>query len=147
MKDPLLPTRNMADFTFSGTPGEAKTLWLDLRDRILPNGRSLYLTVAGAGADFGAASLDGARVRLVFKDRAAALREHEFDRFTQVRDNYAHIVEEQPNSRRLNLFNRFEGDLMDLLRVSPDHGLGRAYWHEINPEQPAPPVETRRPAS
>jgi len=39
VKDPLWPLRNMFDFTFSVKPGEARTLWLDLRDRILPPGK------------------------------------------------------------------------------------------------------------
>jgi hypothetical protein len=66
--------------------------------------------------------------------------EHVLDRFTQVRDNYAHIVEESPRSRRLNLYNRFEKDITDLLRVDPDHALGRQYWYDYNREQPRPPV-------
>jgi hypothetical protein len=60
VKDPAWSLRKMLDFTFSVRPGEARTLWLDLRDRILPDGKGLYLTLAGAGPDFGAAALDGA---------------------------------------------------------------------------------------
>jgi hypothetical protein len=126
-------------------PGEAKTLWLDLRDRVLPNGRSLYLTIAGAGPDFGTASLEGAQLRLVFKPREDARPEHELDRFTQVRDNYAHLVEEYPNSRRLNLFTRFEADAADLLRVNPDHYPGRNYWWDNNKEQVKPPFTQPSP--
>ncbi|MDP2984952.1 MAG: LamG-like jellyroll fold domain-containing protein, partial [Candidatus Latescibacter sp.] len=139
VKDPIWPYRNLFDFTFSVKPGEAKTLWMDTRDRILPNGKSLYLTIAGAGADFGPASLEGAQIRLVFKPRKDAAPEHEMDRFTQVRDNYAHLVEEYPNSRRLNLFTRFETDAADLLRVNPDHYPGLNYWYDNNKEQAHPP--------
>ena len=57
VKDPLWPQRNLLDFSFSVKPGEARTLWLDTRDRILPPGKGLYLTIAGAGSDFGPASL------------------------------------------------------------------------------------------
>ena len=53
VKDPLWPMRNMLDVSFAVTPGEARTVFLDTRDRILPNDRSLYLTIASAGADFG----------------------------------------------------------------------------------------------
>ena len=127
VKDPLWPLRDMLDFTFSVKPGEARTLWLDLRDRILPPGKNLYLTIAGAGADFGAASLNGAALRLVFKSRKAARAEHEIDRFTQVRDCYAMLVEEHPHSAKFNLWNRFETDLNDLLRVNPYHSPGRNY--------------------
>ena len=59
VKDPLWPQRNLLDFSFSVKPGEARTLWLDTRDRILPAGKGLYLTIAGAGSDFGPASLAG----------------------------------------------------------------------------------------
>ena len=144
VKDPLWPLRNMFDFTFSVKPGEARTLWLDLRDRILSPGKSLYLTIAGAGGDFGPASLDGATLRLVFKPRAEARVEHVIDRFTQVKDCYAMLVEEHPHSPKYNLWNRFETDLTDLLRVDPNHLLGRKYA-AIELGQPAPLVHLPLP--
>ena len=146
VKDPLWPMRNLCDFTFSVKPGEAKTVWLDLRDRLLPAGKGLWITIAGAGADFNAAALAGAEVRLVFKPRAAALAEHELDRFTQAKDSYAMLVEEHPHSPKFNLWNRFKGDLEDLLRVDPDHRLGRQYaavaldWPHPPYQQPEPPA-------
>lgn len=138
VKDPLWPARNMLDFSFSVKPGEPHTLWLDTRDRILPNGKSLYLTIAGAGADLGPEALEGAEVRLIFKPWKDAAKEHELDRFTQVRDNYAQFVEEHTNTRRLRLFARFEADIADLLRVNPDHDPGRNYWYDANKEQAKP---------
>jgi len=141
VKDPLWPLRNMCDFSFSVKPGEARTLWLDLRDRILPPGKSLYVAIAGAGP----VSLDGATVRLVFKPREAARAEHELDRFTQVRDSYAMFVEEHGHSPKLNLFNRFQADLTDLLRVNPNYYPGRNYaavelgWPRPPFKQPDPP--------
>jgi hypothetical protein len=145
VKDPIWPLRNMMDVSVSVKPGEARTIWLDLRDRILPNEKGLYLTLSGAGPGLTPAALDGAAVRLVFKARQDALAEHTQDRFTQVRDNYAHIVEESPRTRRLKLFARWEGDMTDLLRVDPDHVLGRQYWYDYNKEQPAPPVTLATP--
>ena len=125
--DPLWPARVLLDFTFSATPGEAKTLWLDTRDRLLPSGRGLWISLASGSGDFSAASLVGAKLRLVFKPRTAARPEHELDRLTQARDSYAMLVEEHPNSPKLALWVRFKGDLEDLLRVNPDHDLGRKY--------------------
>ncbi len=142
--DPLWPLRTMLDFTWSVKPGEAKTLWLDLRDRLLPKGRGLWLSMAGAGQDFDAASLDGARIRLVFKSRAAARPEHESDRFTQARDSYAMLVEEHPTSPKLDLWNRFKGDLDDLLRANPDHVLGRQYA-AVATGAPRPPYAPAKP--
>jgi len=127
VKDPLWPMRDMLDVTFGVKPGEAKTLWLDLRDRLLPAGKGFWLTLAGAGADFSDELLVGAKLRLVFKPREAARAEHELDRFTQAKDTYAMLVEEHPNSPKLNMWVRFKGDLDDLLRVNPDHELGRQY--------------------
>ena len=127
VNDPLWLIREMADFSFSVKPGEAHTLWLDLRDRLLPPGAALHLTIAAAGADFGPAMLEGAALRLVFKPREAARAEHEIDRFTQARDSYAMLVEEHPYGPKFNLWVRFENDLKDLLRVNPDHVLGRQY--------------------
>ena len=128
VKDPLWPMRDMLDFTFSVRPGEKKTLWLDLRDRILPKGKGLYITLSGAGADFGSASLLGATVRVIFKSRKDALPEHEIDRFTQAKDTYAMLVEEHPFGPRYDTWNRFQADITDLLRVDPDHVPGRNYW-------------------
>ncbi len=146
VKDPLWNYRDMMDFTFSVKPGEAKTLWLDLRDRILPVGKGFYITIAGAGQDFGPGMLEGAEIRLVFKSRESAVVEHEEDRFTQVKDVYAMLVEEHPASNKLNMWNRFVGDLNDLMRVNPKHELGRYYsalaLHTARPEDvlPEPPA-------
>ena len=139
IKDPLWPMRDMLYFTFAVKPGAPHTLWLDTRDRILPNGKSLYITIAAQSAEFNTSSLEGAEVRLIFKAYKDALPEHIADRLTQVRDEYANIVEESVNSRRLNLFNRFDADITDLLRVDPQNDLGRKYWHEKNMEQVRPP--------
>jgi hypothetical protein len=145
VKDPLWPLRNMLDVNVSVKPGEPHTLWLDTRDRLLPPGKSLSLTIAGAGADFGPETLEGAEIRLVFKPRREALAEHVLDRFTQVRDNYAHLVEENPRTRRLNTFTRFEADVADLLRADPEHVQGQRYWYDHNREQPRPPVTLATP--
>ncbi|HTV08075.1 MAG TPA: LamG domain-containing protein [Candidatus Aquilonibacter sp.] len=139
IKDPIWPMRNMLDYSFSIKPGHPYTLWLDTRDRILPNGKSLYITLASASPEFGTQSIEGMRVRLIFKPYKDALPEHISDRLTQVRDNYANLVEESVNSRKLNIFNRFDADITDLLRVDPDNDLGRKYWNELNHEQLHPP--------
>ena len=139
IKDPIWPMRDMLDFSFSVKPGEPHTLWLDTRDRMLPNGKSLYLTIASASAEFGPAALEAMHLRLIFKPWKDALPEHVSDRLTQVRDNYANLVEESVNSRKLNIFNRFDADITDLLRVDPDNDLGRKYWNEMNHEQIKPP--------
>ncbi|MFB3854846.1 MAG: LamG-like jellyroll fold domain-containing protein [Vicinamibacterales bacterium] len=145
VRDPIWPLRTMLDVGVSVKPGEPHTLWLDLRDRVLINGKGLYLVIAGAGSDFGPAALEGAALRLVFKPRREAIAEHVLDRFTQVRDNYAHIVEERPNTRRLNLYTRFETDITDLLRVDPDNRRGLEYWSDYNREVPRPPVRLAEP--
>ncbi|MGA2350550.1 MAG: LamG-like jellyroll fold domain-containing protein [Terracidiphilus sp.] len=141
VRDPLWPMRDMLNFTFSVKPGEAHTLWLDTRDRILPNDKSLLITIASASAEFNVAALEGVEVRLIFKPYKDALKEHVADRLTQVRDNFSNMTEEHVNSRRLNTYNRFYADISDLLRVDPTNDLGRKYWHEWNPET-APPDYT-----
>ena len=143
VKDPLWPARNMLDFTFSVKPGEPKTLWLDLRDRMLPPGKPIWFTIAGAG-DIHWANLRGAEVRLVFKPREAARAEHELDRFTQAKDSYAMLVEEHPKNPKLNLWNRFEADITDLMRVNPDHVPGRNYY-AVGVGGPRPPFTLAAP--
>ncbi len=53
--------------------GEARTIFLDTRDRMLPPDKSLLLSIAGAGEDLDAARLDGMQVRLKFKPRKEAM--------------------------------------------------------------------------
>ncbi len=130
--DPLWPMRDMLDFSFSVKPGEPHTLWLDTRDRILQNDKSLYITIASASAEFGPGALEGAEIRVVFKPRKDALPEHIADRLTQVKDNFSNMVEEAVSSERLNTWNRFYGDISDLLRVDPENDLGRKYWFAAN---------------
>ena len=138
VKDPLWPMRDMLNFTFSVKPGEPHTLWLDTRDRIMPNDKSLLITIASASAEFNAMALEGAEVRLIFKPYKDAAKEHIADRLTQARDNFSNMTEEHVNSRRLNTYNRFYADITDLLRVDPANDLGRKYWHEWNPETVPP---------
>lgn len=131
VKDPIWPGRDMIDVSVSVRPGEKRTVWLDLRDRILTDD-SLFLTMASAAPDFGAQSLDGMKVRLVFKDRAAALPEHIADRFNQVKDNWGFLVEEHTSSKRAGLYRRLYTDVSDLLRVDPDNAEARRYWADIS---------------
>lgn len=131
VKDPLWQMRDLADISFSVKPNEAHTLWIDTRDRILPAGHALYISMAGAGADFTPALLKGAHIRLVYKPKEKARPEFELDRITQVRDLYGFTVEERPVSPRLNLANRFFADDSDLLKVNPDHWLGKAYKYVL----------------
>jgi hypothetical protein len=139
VKDPIWPMRNLMDISVSVKPGEARTLWLDTRDRILPN-KSFYITIAGAGADFDAKALDGMKIRLVFKDRQAGLKEHVTDRFNQIKDNWGYLVEEHTASKRESLYDRLVTDATDLLKVDPDNRLAREYWADItyNSQGPLP---------
>ena len=77
-------------------------------------------------------------MRLIFKPRTEAAKEHELDRFTQARDSYAMLIEEHTNNPRLNLYNRFAADVTDLLRVNPDHWLAQTYWYDSNRSHPKP---------
>jgi hypothetical protein len=140
VKDPLWPGRDLLDVNVSVKPGEARTVFLDTRDRILPEGKSLYLTIAGAGADFDAKMLDGMAVRLKFKPAEDAKPEHVADRLAQARDNLAFLVEEHDVSKRLARYARLDAELSDLLKVDPKNPHGREMWAELNPEQPGVPV-------
>jgi hypothetical protein len=130
VKDPIWPGRNMIDVSVSVKPGEARTVWLDLRDRILTPD-SLYLTLAADSAAFGPKALDGTKIRLVLKDREAAKVEHVADRLNQVKDNWAFLVEEHTTSKRQGLYRRLYADISDLLKVDPDNQIGREYWGDI----------------
>ncbi|HWA24816.1 MAG TPA: LamG-like jellyroll fold domain-containing protein [Lacunisphaera sp.] len=127
IKDPLWSLRELAGVTVGLRVGAPVTLWLDTRDRLLPKGRGLWISIEGRGAEISAQALRQARVRLVFKPRAAARAEHVADRFAQARDAYAMLVEEHPHSEKFDLWNRFKGDLEDVLAADPEHRLARQY--------------------
>lgn len=138
IKDPIWPERNMLDISFSVKPNQAYTLWLDIRDRIL-NDQSLYLTLASSAAEFNATDLNGTEIELVFTSREQAKVEHLQDRFNQVKDNWGNLVEEHTSSQRMALYRRAHADISDLLRVDPEHSLGRLYWHYMSfKSQPEP---------
>jgi hypothetical protein len=139
VKDPIWPQRDMIDVQVSVRPHEARTLWLDLRDRILTS-NPLYLSIASAAPDFGARAVDGMKIRLIFKDREAAKVEHIADRFNQVKDNWGFLVEEHTASKREALYRRLYGDISDLLRVDPDNLQGRLYWQDISYYAQSSPV-------
>jgi hypothetical protein len=145
IKDPIWPGRDMIDVSFSVKPGEARTVWLDLRDRILTDD-SLWISLASGSPDFDARSIDGLAIRMVFKPRNEAMVEHVADRFNQVKDNWSFLVEARPATLRAGLYRRLNTDISDLLRVAPDHELGRLYWQEISyGTQDGPPFEQPRP--
>ncbi|AZR24680.1 LamG domain-containing protein [Xanthomonas vasicola] len=131
IKDPIWPARDMLDVSVAVVPGQARTLWLDLRDRILSND-SLMLSIAAAAPGFDAKALDGTQLQLVFKPRAETISEHVADRFNQVKDNWGFLVEEHTTSKRQLLYKRLDADITDLLRVDPDNALGREYWNDIS---------------
>lgn len=137
VKDPIWPARDMIDVSVSVRPKEKRTLWLDLRDRILTED-PLYLTIASAAPAFHAAMLDGAQIRLVFKPRKDAIAEHVADRFNQVKDNWGFLAEEHTASKRQGLYRRVHADVSDLLRVDPDHMPGRVYWDYMTYGNQAP---------
>ncbi len=141
VKDPIWSLRDMLDFSFSVPPGQERSLWLDLRDRILPEGKPLYLTLSGAQPGLSPASLAGMRISLIFKPYEEARKEHIADRLTQVRDTYAMTCEENSSSRRQDKFNQLDGDMRDLLRVDPGNRIGRSYWSLFYGEQAGPEYE------
>ena len=129
VKDPLWPMRDLADFSFSVKPNAPQTLWIDTRDRLLPDGRALYISISGAGYGLTPEALKGAQVRLIYKTKEKAVAENEIDRFTQIRDLWGFTSEERPFNPRLNLYNRFVADQADLMKANPNSWLGKAYLY------------------
>jgi len=153
IRDPLWYHRNLTYFSFHCPAGESKKLWFDTRDRVLPEGKCLYVRMVFSASSVTKAVLTGTAVTLVYKSAADAKAEHTIDRFTQVRDIYGHIVEETPVSRELDLLNRYLADIADLRKVSPEHVQGQYYERHnkihymdcadntgCRPACPAPPI-------
>lgn len=138
IKDPLWPMRDMMDFTCCVLPNHPYSLWLDLRDRILPNDKPLYFTLALSDPSISLEQLSDLAIQLVFKPLDEAREEHVTDRMTQIIDSHAQLVEEGTSTRKLNKYLQLEQDMEDLLRVAPDHQLARKYWYQYNNEQVAP---------
>ncbi|MBR6790819.1 MAG: LamG domain-containing protein, partial [Oscillospiraceae bacterium] len=130
IRDPLWYHRNLAHFTFHAEAGHAKTIWFDLRDRCLPEQKCLYIQIACSDTAFGTANLADAKLSLVYKPAEDAKEEHCLDRFTQIRDLYSHLVEEQPGLPEFDMYNRFMADITDLLRIDPKHQPGQFYLYD-----------------
>lgn len=129
IKDPLWQYRVLMNVNFSVLGDKEKVIFFDTRDRILPVGGTLYVTIA-ASADMSSEFLSGLKLSIVYKNREEAKKEHIADRFIQVKDNYANLVEENPSNEHFNMFNRFKGDLLDLLAVDPDNRLAQEYYFD-----------------
>lgn len=129
VKDPLWIYRNLMQFTFAVRPGKERNIWLDTRDRLLPEGKAMYVTLAFS-EQIPVTELMGIWMDMIYKKAEDAKKEHIADRWVQVKDNYANLVEENPSNEHFNLFNRFLADLTDLLRVCPEHRLARVYWYD-----------------
>ena len=138
VKDPLWEMRSMFDFSFSVKPGEERTLWLDLRDRILPDDRPLYIKLCCPGCGFKASELKDMKIELIFKELEQAKTEHIADRLTQIRDAHSMLVEEGTANHRYSKFEQIDRDMNDLLRVDPYNKLGRCYWSFYYKGQPGP---------
>ena len=139
VKDPLWTMRDLADFSFSVKPNSSQTLWIDTRDRLLPEGKALYISIAGAGYGLTPEALKGTKVRLVYKTKEKAVAENEIDRFTQIRDLWAHTSEERPSTPRFNLYNRFVADQADLMKANPNSWQGKAYKYAYGRRYQNPP--------
>lgn len=146
VKDPLWIYRNLINFTFAVLPGAAKEIWLDTRDRILPEGNALYVQIAWS-TQVPAEYMENISIEVIYKPYEEAKKEHIEDRWIQVKDNYANLVEENPSNEHFNLFNRFKADLTDLLRVCPEHRLAREYWYDKFKTNPPESAFSRCPGS
>jgi len=129
VKDPLWISRNLMSFTFAVLPGKEKDLWLDTRDRILPDGKAMYVSVTWSDP-VEVREISEITMEMIYKSAEEAKQEHIRDRFIQVKDNYSNLVEENPSNKHFNMFNRFYADITDLLRVCPEHKLAREYWYD-----------------
>ncbi len=129
IKDPLWQYRVLMNVNFAVVGNKEKTIFFDTRDRILPSDGILYVSIASSenmGEDF----ISSLRLSIIYKSRGDAEKEHIEDRFVQVKDNYANLVEENPSNEHFNMFNRFKADLMDLLSVDPDNRLAQEYYYD-----------------
>jgi hypothetical protein len=141
VKDPLWPGRDLIDVNVSVKPGEARTVYLDTRDRLLPDGKSLYLTIAGAGADFDAKA--AGRHGRAPEVQALGRRQG------RARRRPPGPGARQPGlpgrgARRLQapgpLCAAGPGAVGPAARRPRPTQHGREMWAELNPEQPGPAV-------
>ena len=131
IKDPVWKYRDLAVFTMKVKAGEAKRLWLDLRDRILPANKAMCIVIAASAGDFSTASLEGIQVSLYYKEQKDALAEHVEDALNRLKDCHGNLVEERAAHPRFYMYERMMRDLMEVLRYDPENELGRTYFYDI----------------
>ena len=127
IKDPLWYERNLAHFCFRIPSEQMLQLWIDTRDRILPEHKCLYLTIA---SEYPIVDWTKVFITCVYKTAAEARSEHAADRLVQTKDLYGHLVEEYPVNPELSMFRRFQADILDLQRISPECKIGQCYLYE-----------------
>ena len=150
VKDPTWPMRDLIDVSVSVKPGEARTVWLDTRDRILPN-KSFYLTIAGAGSGLRRRSARGsAKIRLVSQGRCAAGLEGAYRGPAEPGEGQLGLSGRGAPGvpARIPLYARVVTDATDLLKVDPDNRIAREYWADINynSQGPLPFTQVAPPA-
>ncbi len=127
--DPNWSARLMADFSFCLTEG-GQTVVLGLRKRVLHRENGLFVSIYGASEEMDDSYFSGVEIRVYGIPAQEALHQHIEDRFTQVRDLYAHMVEERAGDPRYRTFQRFCKDIFDLQRVAPNHYLAQCYLYD-----------------
>lgn len=129
IKDPLWQYRNLMNVNFRVSGKTEKTIFFDSRDRILPKGGNLYITIASS-VPLSSEFFSKIKISLIWKTATEAKAEHIADRMLQVKDNYANLVEENPSNEHFNMFNRFKADLDDLLDIDPENRLAQEYYFD-----------------
>ena len=127
--DPIWFSRTLFDFSFTFS-GSKTVISCDFRDRILSDDVGLIVSICTGSNCLPYEWVRRINMTVDYSEYEKALSEHVADRFIQMKDAYAHMVEERAGDTRYRLFCRFYGDAMDILRVAPEHYLAKCYLYD-----------------
>lgn len=143
--DPTHSARQLIETDVQAS-GRRLDVTLDFPDLIAPAGSALVITLASS-----AETVAGMQAQLLSSGQETARREHLEQRLLHVRDSFQLLSEARPwmqissrtpaslLRRQLKLLDELYVLMEDLLRVDPEHPVGRAYWGWVNRLEPPPP--------
>ncbi len=159
--DPLIPTRQIADFEVR-TAGDwtgirRLDLTLDVPDTVIPAGRPLWVRLmAGADAEL---VFDGgerqSRFELLLESPEVLAEQYRHDRLAFVKDRFIDVSEPRPWGRtsmadlgeRVGVFRELDRALTDLHTRFPDDPYARAVHIWTHPDEPVDRSGLQPPAT
>ncbi|MBD3291794.1 MAG: hypothetical protein GF393_02655, partial [Armatimonadia bacterium] len=147
--DPIIPTRQIADFEVTAQGAwegvQALDLTLDIRDTVVPDGRPLWIRLLTSNdAELVWDAEHQSRIELLIEPKEALAGEYRHDQLAFVKDRFIDVSEPRPWGKvsmdrlaeRVGVFMELHRALNDLHTRFPDDYYARAVHIWTHPDEP-----------